>query len=160
MGSRTEQCLNCEAPLPPPADRRGGQPRKYCSDACRWAFGRTRARRWRPLTQRHQRQDDTRKQRRHIRDQAERLVRAAGKLALDLHAEDLAPPTQQTGWKLGPIAGYTAAALPLLAQARAVLAAAVAADRATGATWDEIAAVLDVSPRHRRPPLPSLTAPP
>ncbi|GAA0846837.1 hypothetical protein ACFQVD_08390 [Streptosporangium amethystogenes subsp. fukuiense] len=147
MGSRTEQCLNCEAPLPPPADRRGGWPRKYCSDACRWAFGRTRARRWRPLTQRHQRQDDTRKQRRHIRDQAERLAQAAGKLALDLHAEDLAPPTQQTGWKPGPIAGYTAAALPLLAQARAVLAAAaVAADRATGATWDEIAAVLDVSP--------------
>ncbi|MEV1178320.1 hypothetical protein [Nonomuraea sp. NPDC049784] len=78
--------------------------------------------------------------------QAERLAQAAGKLALDLHAEDLAPPTQQTGWKPGPIAGYTAAALPLLAQARAVLAAAVAADRATGATWDELTAVLDVSP--------------
>ncbi|WP_433258261.1 hypothetical protein ACQPYK_22965 [Streptosporangium sp. CA-135522] len=61
------------------------------------------------------------------------------------HAEDLAPPTQQPGWKPGPIAGYTAAALPLLALARAVLATAVAADRAAGATWDEIAAVLDVS---------------
>ncbi|WP_327591429.1 hypothetical protein OHA25_61050 (plasmid) [Nonomuraea sp. NBC_00507] len=36
--------------------------------------------------------------------------------------------------------------MPLLAHARAVLAAAVTADRATGATWDEIAAVLDVSP--------------
>ncbi|MFI0451907.1 hypothetical protein [Actinomadura sp. 6N118] len=45
----------------------------------------------------------------------------------------------------GPIAGYTAAALPLLAQARAVLAEAVATDRAAGATWDEIAAVLEVS---------------
>ncbi|MEU6789932.1 hypothetical protein ABZ912_63060 [Nonomuraea angiospora] len=145
MGSRTEQCLNCEAPLPPPITR-GGRPRKYCSDTCRWAFCRTRARRWRPLTQRHRRQDDTRKRRRHLRDQAEHLAQAAGKLALDLHAEDLAPPTQQTGWKPGPIAGYTATALPLLAHARAVLAAAVTADRATGATWDEIAAVLDVSP--------------
>lgn len=145
MGSRTEQCLNCEAPLPPPIAR-GGRPRKYCSDTCRWVFGRTRARRWRPLTQRHQRQDGTRKQRRHLHDQAEHLAQAAGKLALDLHAEDLAPPTQQTGWKPGPIAGYTNAALPLLAQARAVLAAAVTADRAAGATWDEIAAILDVSP--------------
>ncbi|WP_406314707.1 hypothetical protein OHA77_40205 [Streptosporangium sp. NBC_01639] len=63
-----------------------------------------------------------------------------------MHAEDLALPTQQTGWKSGPIAGYAAAALPLLAHARAVLAAAVAADRAAGATWDEIGAVLDVSP--------------
>ncbi|MFC5823994.1 RNA polymerase sigma factor [Nonomuraea insulae] len=63
-------------------------------------------------------------------------------LALDLHAEDLAPPTRQTGWTPGPVAGYTNAALPLLAQARAVLAAAVTADRAAGATWDEIAAVL------------------
>ncbi|MGR6924359.1 hypothetical protein ACU635_59735 [[Actinomadura] parvosata] len=35
--------------------------------------------------------------------------------------------------------------MPLLTQARAVLATAVAADRAAGATWDEIAAVLDVS---------------
>ncbi|MEV4360201.1 hypothetical protein [Nonomuraea sp. NPDC049625] len=35
--------------------------------------------------------------------------------------------------------------LPLLTQARAVLAAAVAADRAAGATWEEIAAILDVS---------------
>ncbi|MFG1703450.1 hypothetical protein ACFLIM_09665 [Nonomuraea sp. M3C6] len=145
MGSRTEQCLNCEAPLPPPTGR-GGRPRKYCSHACRWTFGRTRSRRWRPLTQRHQRQDNTRKQRRHLRDQAEHLAQAAGKLALDMHAEDLALPTQQTGWKSGPIAGYAAAALPLLAHARAVLAAAVAADRAAGATWDEIGAVLDVSP--------------
>ncbi|SPL99669.1 unnamed protein product [[Actinomadura] parvosata subsp. kistnae] len=38
------------------------------------------------------------------------------------------------------------AALPLLARARTALAAAVAADRAAGATWNEIAAVLDVSP--------------
>ncbi|MEV4899357.1 hypothetical protein AB0K48_59585, partial [Nonomuraea sp. NPDC055795] len=55
-------------------------------------------------------------------------------------------PSQQTGWKPGPIAGYTASALPLFALARAVLAAAVATDRAAGASWDEIAAVLDVSP--------------
>ncbi|MBG0823547.1 hypothetical protein HS048_22735 [Planomonospora sp. ID91781] len=78
--------------------------------------------------------------------QLQHLAQAAGKLALDLHAEDLAPPIQQTGWKPGPIASYTTAALPLLAQARAVLAAAATADRAAGATWDEIAAVLDVSP--------------
>ncbi|MFD1545017.1 hypothetical protein [Nonomuraea guangzhouensis] len=121
--------LNCEAPWPPPIAR-GGRPHKYCSDACRWVFGRIRARRWCPLTQRHQRQDDTRKQRRHLRDQAEHLAQTAGKLALDLHAEDLASPAQQTGWKPGAIADYTATALPLLAQARAVLAAAVAADRA------------------------------
>ncbi|GAA4932788.1 hypothetical protein GCM10023334_040320 [Nonomuraea thailandensis] len=86
--------------------------------------------------------------------QAEHLAQAAGKLALDLHAEDLAPPTQQTGWTPGPIAGYTAAALPLLAHARTVLAAAVTADRAAGASWDEIAVVLDVSSdtaaRHHR----------
>ncbi|WP_187414585.1 hypothetical protein [Nonomuraea sp. PA05] len=72
-------------------------------------------------------------------------VRQPGSGALDLHAEALAPPTQQSGWQPGPIAGCTAAALPPLARARAVLASAVAADRATGATWDEIAAVLDVS---------------
>jgi hypothetical protein len=66
---------------------------------------------------------------RHLREHTEHLAQAAGKLTLDLHAEDLAPPTQQTGWKPGPIAGYTNAALPLLAQARAVLAAAVTADR-------------------------------
>ncbi|WP_146104243.1 hypothetical protein [Nonomuraea solani] len=63
-------------------------------------------------------------------------------------------PPGRPGWKPGPIAGYTNAALPLLAQARAVLAAAVTTDRATGATWQEIAAVLDVSPdtaaRHYR----------
>ncbi|MFC5832800.1 hypothetical protein [Nonomuraea insulae] len=45
------------------------------------------------------------------------------------------------GWNPGPIA----APLPLLAHARAFLATAVAADRAAGATWAEIVAVLDVS---------------
>lgn len=77
------------------------------------------------------------------RDQAEHLALAAGELALDARAEDLAHPVQQTGWRTGPIAGYITAALPLIA--RAVLAAAVAADRAAGATWDEIAVVLDIS---------------
>ncbi|MFC5827572.1 hypothetical protein [Nonomuraea insulae] len=97
--------------MPPPIAR-GGRPRKYCSDSCRWVFGRTRARRRRSLAQRHQRQDGTRKQRRHLRDQAEHFAQAAGKLAHDLHPEDLAPSTQQTGWKPGPTAGYTNTALP------------------------------------------------
>ncbi|MEO3889497.1 hypothetical protein [Nonomuraea sp. B5E05] len=55
-------------------------------------------------------------------------------------------PTRPARRRSPGIAGYTNAALPLLAQARAVLAAAVTADRAAGATWDEIAVVLDVSP--------------
>jgi hypothetical protein len=131
MGSQTEHCLNCDAPLTPPIGR-GGRPCKYCSGACRWTFGRTRARRRHPLAQRHQRQDNTRKQRRHLRDQAEHLAQDAGKLALDLHAEDLATPTKQTGWSPGPIAGYTAAALSLLVHARTILAAAVTADRVAG----------------------------
>lgn len=80
-----------------------------------------------------------------IRQQAEHLASTAHQLAHDLQAEDLAEPTQQTGWAQGPIAGYTAAALPLLSQARATLAAAVAADRASGATWHEIAGALGIS---------------
>jgi enamine deaminase RidA (YjgF/YER057c/UK114 family) len=137
-------CLHCREPLPEPGPH-GGRPRKFCSDPCRWAFRRGLTRRWRPVTRLHNRQTSTAKHRKHLRDQAEHLAQAAGKLALDTHEEDLAPISQQTGWKPGPIAGYTAAALPLHAQARAVLAAAVAADRAAGATWDEIAAVLEVS---------------
>jgi hypothetical protein len=93
-----------------------------------------------------QRQADTRVERRHMRQQAEKLTQAARQLAADARAEDQKDPYYQTGWQQGPIAGYTAAALPLVARARAVLAAAVAADRAAGGTWAEIAAVLDVSP--------------
>ncbi|MFD8534304.1 hypothetical protein ACFV0L_43540 [Streptosporangium canum] len=80
-----------------------------------------------------------------MREQAEALAQAAGELALNARGEDLVALWEQTGWRRGPIAGYTAATLPLVARARAVLAAAVAADRAAGATWSEIAAVLGVS---------------
>lgn len=138
-----DTCRHCGNPLPQSSSR-GGQPRAYCNDQCRWAFHRGRSQRWRPLDQLHQRQPDTRRQR-HLRQQAEHLASTAHQLAHDLQAEDLAEPTQQTGWAQGPIAGYTAAALPLLSQARATLAAAVAADRASGATWHEIAAVLGIS---------------
>lgn len=105
-----------------------------------------------PLAQRHQRQTDTRRQHRHL--QAEHLAATAQHLAHDLRTEHLAQPTHQTGWAQGPIAGYTAAALPLLGQARSTLAAAVTTDRAAGSTWHEIAAVLGTSPdtavRHYR----------
>ncbi|MFI6520860.1 hypothetical protein ACIBF1_35265 [Spirillospora sp. NPDC050679] len=103
-----DTCRHCREPLPAP-DARGGRPRKYCSDTCRWAFRRGLERRWRPATRLHERQTNTAQQRRHLRDQAEHLATAAGKLALDLREEDLAPASQQTGWKPGPIAGYTAA---------------------------------------------------
>lgn len=145
MATPDDRCLNCHNELPAPGPH-GGRPRRYCCDACRFAFRRQRQRRLRPIDTRHQRQSDTQRQRQHLREQAERLVQTARSLASDALAEDLACPTQQTGWKSGPIAGYTASALPLFALARAVLAAAVAADRAAGASWDEIAAVLDVSP--------------
>jgi hypothetical protein len=148
-----DTCRHCGNPLPDPP-RPGGQPRAYCNDQCRWAFHRSRTRRWRPLDQRHQRQTDTRRQRRHLRQQAEHLARTAQHLAHDLQAEDLTQPTHQTGWTKGPIAGYTAKALTLLSQARVTLAAAVATDRAAGATWHEIAAVLgtsaDTAARHYR----------
>ncbi|MEV0404904.1 hypothetical protein [Actinoallomurus sp. NPDC050550] len=148
-----DTCPHCGTPLPRPSPS-GGRPRLYCNDQCRWNFHRSRTQRWCPLDQRHQRQTDTRRQRRHLRQQAETLASTAQRLAHDLRAEDLAQPTHQTGWTQGPIAGYTAAALPLLSQARATLAAAVTTDRAAGATWHEIVAVLgtsaDTAARHYR----------
>ena len=92
-----ETCRHCGNPLPQSSSR-GGRPRVYCNDQCRWAFHRGRSQRWRPLDQLHQRQTDTRRQRRHLRQEADHL------------------------------------------------AAAVTADRAAGATWQEIAAVLGTSP--------------
>lgn len=152
MSDRRRRCSNCQTSLPPPEPR--GRPRKYCSDACRWAMRRH----WRnsPVPRWVRRQRDTHARRRQLRDQVDRLAHAAGELSIDLRAEDLAPQHDQAGWKRpGPIAGYTAAALPLLARARVVLAAAVTTDRAAGATWEEIAAVLDISAdtaaRHYRP---------
>jgi hypothetical protein len=149
-----DTCPQCGNTLPEPSTR-SGRPRTYCSDTCRWTFHRARGKRWRPTDQLHQRQTSTHRQRQHLRQQAERLTDTIHQLVLNLTQEDLAEPTQLTGWTKGPIAGYTAAALPLLSQARTTLAAAVATDRAAGATWDEIAAVLgistDTASRHYRP---------
>lgn len=66
-------------------------------------------------------------------------------------AEDVLPEWQQPGWELSsdrpnlPTAHYTRAALDVLDDARALLAVAVAADRATGDGWPEIVRALGVS---------------
>jgi hypothetical protein len=84
----------------------------YCSDRCKWKFHRGRQQRWRPIDQLHQRQTDTHRQRRHIRQQAEHLAHTTHQFVLGLREEDLVEPTRQARWAKGPIAGYTAAALP------------------------------------------------
>jgi hypothetical protein len=76
-----------------------------------------------------------------MREQAERLAQAAGAVALWMGEVDRATLMARLGGEPGPIAGHTGAALPVLA--RVLLAVAV--DRAVGATWEEIAAALDVS---------------
>jgi hypothetical protein len=94
---------------------------------------------------RYRRLVDTGRVRQEMREQAERLERAAGEVAFNLGEEDAATAARRLSGELGPIAGYTREGLPMLARARALLAAAVATDRAAGATWEEIAAALDVS---------------
>jgi hypothetical protein len=91
---RPTQCLMCQAPLPAPQPG-GGRPRRYCSD--RWAMRRKRRKSSRPIEVRYRRLVETGRARQGMREQAERLAKAAGAVAFNLGEEDAITAARRLG---------------------------------------------------------------
>lgn len=128
------RCESCGTSLP--VQEAGGRPARYCSAACRQRAFRERRRQPAATDQRV----------------AEALGEAVGKLRGELEQLGvLASSTRSTltrsarSKQPGVSRGqFTSAAVQLRAQVDQVLNAAAAADRAAGATWDDIGQAMGV----------------
>jgi hypothetical protein len=151
---RQQSCLAIGCTNSFPAERgRGGRPRKFCSDRCRSRWRRWQERRARKLAAPVERWEDTTDVRHEVQAAAYQVAGQARKFAAELVEESDTPPDPY-GLYASPRApaprrevpaGYTRAALDVAAAVEDLVAAAVAADRVAGHSWEQIGQVLGVS---------------